>query len=165
MAVGSYDATTGRPIFPDSGAPDVGVDPTEVGKYAAEVGNRIVKADLAALNAYAYKRAGLMGHALDTKTDYVHSGSGWVKVLQSAGGIISATTTAGGVVQVTHGMGKTPIAVNATMVVNGPVIPTRLKAQIGTVTSTTIDVVILRNDTGDAVFASNPVQFHWIAVA
>lgn len=77
MAVGSYDPTTGRPIFPDSGAPDIGVDPTEVGKYAAEVGNRIVKADLAALNAYPYRRAGLFGHALDKKTEYQHDGSAW----------------------------------------------------------------------------------------
>lgn len=80
MAVDSYDATTGRPIFLDSGAPDIGVDPTAVGIYAAEVGNRIVKANLAALNSYAYKRAGLKGHALDTKFDYLYDGSGWVRV-------------------------------------------------------------------------------------
>lgn len=78
MAVDSLDPITGRPIFLDTGAPDIGVDPTAVGVYAAEVGNRIVKANLAALDAYAYKRAGLSGHALDTKTDYVHTGAGWV---------------------------------------------------------------------------------------
>lgn len=77
MAVDDYDDTTGRPIFLDSGAPDTGVDPTAVGIYAAEVGNRIVKANLAALDAYAYKRAGLSGHALDTKLEYIHDGSGW----------------------------------------------------------------------------------------
>lgn len=85
MAVNSYDATTGRPIFLDSGAPDIAVDPTEVGKYAADVGNRVVRANLAALNSYTYRRAGLMGHALDTKTDYVHNGTGWVKVLEDTG--------------------------------------------------------------------------------
>lgn len=78
MAVDSYDPTTGRPIFSDSGAPDIGVDPTAVGIFAAEVGNRIVKADLAALNAYPYKRKGLRGHALDTSTEYEHNGTGWV---------------------------------------------------------------------------------------
>lgn len=77
MAVDSYDATTGRPIFSDTGAPDTGVDPTAVGIYAAEVGNRIVKADLTALNAYTYKRVGLFGHALATKTEYLHDGSAW----------------------------------------------------------------------------------------
>lgn len=80
MAVDSYDPTTGYPIFVDTGAPDTGVDPTEVAKYAADVGNRIVRANLAALDAYVYKRAGLSGHALDTKVDYIHDGSGWVQV-------------------------------------------------------------------------------------
>lgn len=60
MAVGSYDPTTGRPIFPDSGAPDVGVDPTAVGIYAAEVGNRIM-GTTAYLTNYAYRRDGLGG--------------------------------------------------------------------------------------------------------
>ena len=80
-----YDATTGYPKFKDTGAPDLAVDSNEVGKYAASVGNRIVKADLAALNSYAYKRAGLMGHALDTKTDYIHDGSGWLKRIEDTG--------------------------------------------------------------------------------
>ena len=83
MAVDSNDPTTGRPIFLDTGAPDTGVDPTAVGIYAAEVGNRIVKANLAELDAYPYKRAGLEGHALDTHFNYVHDGSGWV--LKDAG--------------------------------------------------------------------------------
>lgn len=89
MAVDSYDATTGRPIFLDTGAPDIGVDPTEVGKYAADVGNRIIRADLAALDLYAYKRQGLGGHALDTKVNYVHDGTGWVPV--SGGGTVTLT--------------------------------------------------------------------------
>lgn len=77
MAVNTNDPTTGRPIFNDNDPPDIKVDPGAAASYAEEVGNRIVKADLAALNLYAYKRAGLTGHALDTKTDYVHDGSGW----------------------------------------------------------------------------------------
>lgn len=78
MAVDSYDATTGRPIFLDTGAPDIGVDPTAVGIFAADVGNRIVRANLAALEAYPYEHEGLMGYALDTDQDYVYNGSGWV---------------------------------------------------------------------------------------
>lgn len=77
MAVDEYDPVTGSPIFKDTGAPDVGVDPTEAAKYAARVGNRIMGANLAALNAYAYKRKGLKGVALDTLREYTHDGSAW----------------------------------------------------------------------------------------
>lgn len=91
MAVDSYDPVTGRPIFSDTGAPDIGVDPTAVGAYAADVGNRIVRANLAALEAYPFKRAGLSGHALNTKTDYVHTGSGWVVSYQPDTGWVNLT--------------------------------------------------------------------------
>lgn len=94
MAVDSYDPTTGRPIFLDTGAPDIGVDPTEVGKYAADVGNRIVRADLAALNAYSYKRAGLSGYAADTKRDYVYDGSGWRGAAEDTGWIAATLQSA-----------------------------------------------------------------------
>lgn len=92
MAVDSYDSTTGRPIFLDTGAPDIGVDPTKVGEYAADVGNRIVRANLAALDAYPYKRAGLRGYALDTNTEYTHSGSGWVQGDGIGGGMFAAAS-------------------------------------------------------------------------
>lgn len=85
MAVDTYDPTTGRPIFLDTGAPDIGVDPTAVGIYAADVGNRIVRANLADLNSYTYKRAGLMGHALDTEKDYIHNGTGWKETISDTG--------------------------------------------------------------------------------
>lgn len=78
MAVNSYDPTTGRPIFVDTDAPDIKVDPTQAALYAADVGSRIIRANLAALNSYAYKRKGLAGFALDTGVSYVHDGSGWV---------------------------------------------------------------------------------------
>lgn len=98
MAVDSYDATTGRPIFSDSGAPDVGVDPTAVGIYAADVGNAIIRANLAGLNSYAHKRAGLRGYALDTKLNYVHDGAGWVQRQPAkaiAAGSVACPTTGG----------------------------------------------------------------------
>ena len=78
MAANSYDATTGRPIFVDTDPPDIKVDPTQAALYAADVGNRIIRANLAALQAYAYKRKGLTGIALDTLITYVYDGSGWV---------------------------------------------------------------------------------------
>lgn len=78
MSVNRYDTTTGRPIFDNGDAPDIKVDPGAAATYAEEVGNRIVKANIAALEAYPYRRAGLMGHALDTKKEYVHTGTGWV---------------------------------------------------------------------------------------
>lgn len=99
MAVDSYDPTTGRPIFLDTGAPDTGVDPTAAGIYAADVGNRVVRANLAGLDAYPYKRSGLAGYALDTKFNYVHDGSGWVlrqPAKAVASGTITLTNTTGG---------------------------------------------------------------------
>ena len=85
MAVNTFDPTTGRPIFLDGDAPDTAVNPTAVGQYAADVGNRIVRANLAALDAYEYKRDGLMGYAADTKTDYFHDGTGWKVRIQDTG--------------------------------------------------------------------------------
>lgn len=78
MAVQSYDSTTGRPIFNDNDAPDIKVDPTQVGIYAADVGNSIIRVDLAALNAYAYKREGLNGYATSTGISYKYKSGAWV---------------------------------------------------------------------------------------
>lgn len=89
MAADSRDPITGSYIFSDTGAPDIGVDPTLVSAQANDVGTRIVRANLPALEAYEYKRKGLAGHALDTGTEYVHDGSGWV----SLGDIAPATGT------------------------------------------------------------------------
>lgn len=101
MAVDAYDATTGAPIFLDSGAPDTAVDPTAVGSYAAEVGNRIVKANLAALVAYPYKRDGLAGHALDSGVEYRYDGSAWIQA--GIGSFKSIQVTAAGAGTVTSG--------------------------------------------------------------
>ncbi|MDH5134079.1 MULTISPECIES: hypothetical protein [unclassified Microbacterium] len=78
MAADSRDPVTGAYIFSDTGAPDIGVDPTLVSAQANDVGTRIIRDNLAALNAYPYKREGLMGYALDTDQDYVYNGTGWV---------------------------------------------------------------------------------------
>jgi hypothetical protein len=77
MAVDSYDPTTGRPIFLDTGAPDIGVDPTEVGKYAADVGNSIIRDSYLQLAAYPYAREGLSGYTTDTGNEYLYNGAGW----------------------------------------------------------------------------------------
>lgn len=84
MAVNSYDATTGAPKFDDNDAPDIKVDPAAAAAYAADVGNRVMRANLAALNSYAYRRKGLAGVALDTNVDYKHDGTGWVQTGESA---------------------------------------------------------------------------------
>lgn len=76
MAVNSYGAD-GHPIFVDTDAPDIKVDPTKVSEYAGDVGTRIIRANLAALDAYPYKRAGLLGYAADSDTEYRHNGTGW----------------------------------------------------------------------------------------
>lgn len=77
MAANDVDPTTGYPIFLAGEAPDLGVDETTVAQYASDVGNRIIRANLTALNDYDYNRAGLWGHALDTKSDYLHDGTGY----------------------------------------------------------------------------------------
>jgi hypothetical protein len=77
MAVNSFDPITGAPRFVDSDAPDIKVDPNEAAKYAADVGNYIVRDNLTALDAYAYKRKGLRGFARDTGYEYLHDGTAW----------------------------------------------------------------------------------------
>lgn len=77
MAIDSYDPITGAPQFSGAGAPDIAVDPTEVAKYAADVGNHIVRSTLAELEAYPYKRAGLLGYAANVV--YLHDGTNWVR--------------------------------------------------------------------------------------
>ncbi|WP_341945643.1 hypothetical protein [Microbacterium sp. LWH11-1.2] len=77
MASNDIDDFDGHPIFLAGYAPDLGVDETTAAEYAADVGNRIIRANLAELDDYEWNRAGLWGHALDTKSDYRHDGTGW----------------------------------------------------------------------------------------
>jgi len=98
MAVNSYDPITGRPIFLDTDAPDIKVDPTAVGVYAADVGNVIVRADLAALGEYPYKRKGLLGHALNTGILYSCDGSGWKPMVEPE---LRPTSVVGGTIDST----------------------------------------------------------------
>lgn len=82
MAADSRDPITGAYIFSDMGASDIGVDPTIVSAQANDVGTRIIRASLAQLEAYEYKRVGLLGVALDTGVEYRHNGTGWVVVFR-----------------------------------------------------------------------------------
>ncbi|MDQ0726800.1 hypothetical protein [Microbacterium sp. W4I20] len=82
MTYDDRDPLTGAYIFSDAGAPDIGVDPTIISEQANDVGNRIIRDNFAALDAYPYKRAGLLGYAADTDTEYRHNGTGW-KVVSS----------------------------------------------------------------------------------
>jgi hypothetical protein len=77
MAASSLDPVTGAPRFLDTAPPDIKLDPQLAADYAADVGNYIVRADLAALVSYAYKREGLQGYAKDTDRRYVHDGTDW----------------------------------------------------------------------------------------
>lgn len=71
-----YDPVTGYPKFKDSGAPDVGLDPMEVARYAATVGNRIM-GTTTYLNNYAYKREGLAGYDTTLGVPVVYRGGAW----------------------------------------------------------------------------------------
>ncbi|MEV4777434.1 hypothetical protein [Microbacterium sp. LWH12-1.2] len=158
MAVDSYDATTGRPIFLDTGAPDTGVDPTAAGIYAADVGNRIVRANLAGLDAYPYERAGLAGHALDTDTDYVHDGSGWLRIQRvhafSAG---SAAIAASGITTVPLPAGRfsVPPVIVATVIGH----PNVCVVHYGSRTTTGFDVRVYTLGGGQVA-----ADIHWTAV-
>lgn len=77
MAVDSYDPVDGHPIFLDLGAPDIAVDPTEVAKYAGEVGNH-PKGTTAQRLAYPYAREGIFFSDTDLDTVFYHNGSGWL---------------------------------------------------------------------------------------
>lgn len=96
-------------------------------------------------------------------TVYRWSGTVWYQ--PSSGGVVSGSTNAQGVVTVTHGIGKAPLGVTVAMASDSPSVPRRLKAQIGAITATTFDVVVLRSDFSDDPLASNPVKFYWTAVA
>lgn len=76
MAVNSYDATTGHPIFDDSDAPDIKVDPTKVAEYAAEVGTRLI-GSTAERTGYSYAREGLRWYDTDESAEFLYDGSGW----------------------------------------------------------------------------------------
>ncbi|MCT1363302.1 hypothetical protein [Microbacterium sp. p3-SID131] len=77
MAVNSY-GPDGHPIFLDTDAPDIKVDPTKAAEYAGDVGNRIIRANVAALEAYGFKREGLRGYALDSGVEYLYTtAAGW----------------------------------------------------------------------------------------
>lgn len=160
MAVNSYDSTNGRPIFVDTDAPDIKVDPTEAAKFAADVGNRIVRADLAGLNSYTYKRAGLAGHALDTKTDYVHDGSGWVRVQRVQAEAAGVATVAAATTTVNFPVGRftvAPVITGLTPIHPSNVVVARLLQ--GSVTTTKFDVQIFT--IGGAIVAGD---VHWHAV-
>ena len=81
MAVNRYDPVEGFPIFEDTDAPDIKVDPTEAARFAAEVGNRIV-GTTTYLNNYEYQREGLRGYDVTLKREVLHNGAGWVVVFQ-----------------------------------------------------------------------------------
>jgi hypothetical protein len=94
MAVNSFDPVTGSPRFVDTDAPDIKVDPQKAAEYAADVGNRIMRANLAALDAYPYKRKGLRGKALDTMIEYEHTGSSHVPVSARLVGRVKRSSSA-----------------------------------------------------------------------
>lgn len=78
----AQDAVTGpknEPRFSDTGAPDIGVDPTLVAAYAALVGNR--KVNTAAARAAATGKEvweGLQWFETDTGSQYAYRSGSWV---------------------------------------------------------------------------------------
>lgn len=82
--------------------------------------------------------------------------------LVGAAGLASATTDASAQATITHGLGVAPLAVIVTPG-NGGVIPNLVDFVIVAFNTTTFTVRAIRRDNNTA-FASNPVQFTWVAL-
>lgn len=80
MTVNRYSTVDGHPIFEDTDAPDIKVDPTKVSEFAADVGTRIVRGSASAITSYAFMRPGMGGHDTSTGTEYVGTSAGPVPV-------------------------------------------------------------------------------------
>lgn len=122
-------------------------------------------ASKAAADSFGTANGGLLSVDDEARVNgviYRWSGTAWY--LPTAGARVSVGTNASGEVEVTHGMGKTPASVTATIGADGPVIPHLLHVQIRTLTATTFTARILRRDQ-EAPLVSNPVVFYWTAVA
>lgn len=94
MAVDAIDPTDGYPIFKDTGAPDTGVDPTEVAKYAAKRGTRLI-GTTAERTAYTHAKKGLGWFDTTNNSEYVYNGTGWEKVSALDTGWVTPTTGSG----------------------------------------------------------------------
>lgn len=80
MAASIYDPRTGAPIFFESGAPEEGADLTEVARFAAANGNRLIGTAVQRA-AYAYPRRGLEWYDISFNRVFVHTGTAWVESL------------------------------------------------------------------------------------
>lgn len=78
MAVDQRNATTGAPVFLETGAPEEGADLTTVAAFAAEVGTRLIGTSTQR-NAYGYARRGLEWYDTTTNRVFIYSGTAWVE--------------------------------------------------------------------------------------
>ena len=110
-------------------------------------------------------RDGMTFVETDTGEVFDRTLGSWVRRARVNGGKVTASTDASGYVTVNHGLRTVPLSVTANIATSSPVIATRLKAQVETLTATTFRVRILRADESDGPLAGNPVHFFWTAVA
>lgn len=161
MAVDSRGAKN-EPQFSDSGAPDIGVDPSAVAEYAAKVGNRRVGSTaerLAATGADLWQ--GLEWYDTTENRIYEYN-SGWVRLLRFNFGYFSGSSNGSGLITVSHGLPSTPVVAFADddYSTTDPTFPLR-KVKRVTSSSTQIQFVLI-GSTGSPL-ASNPVSFSWVA--
>lgn len=104
MAVNSYDATDGHPIFVDSDEPDVKLDPTKAAEYAAKAGTRAIGTTAQRTSppsGWPVAREGLRWRDTTNGVEYEHDGSGWnavggvcgIAVASAAQTIVDSTDT------------------------------------------------------------------------
>ncbi|RLK47611.1 hypothetical protein [Microbacterium telephonicum] len=97
----------------------------------------------------------------DTGRLYQRVSGSWVRLNAVARGTFNAATSGTGTATVTHGLGVTPSQVVATDRSGGTAVATR-KIVVNAVNDTQIQFVVYN---GGSAFASNPVQFDWVAYA
>lgn len=150
----------GAPAFPSSGAPGTGPDYEEVARWAVTRGN-LMKGTTVQRNSWVTAGYAAEGqHWYDTTLDalFVYGGSGWLRVSPTKG-TVNTSTDGSGVITVSHGLGGTPSVVLVTDRGGGAASLTR-KVIVNGTTSTQIQFLV--GNAGSA-FASNPVQFDWVA--
>lgn len=138
---------------------------TQTFPYTAAAGGMVWLRNAAEQAAYS-PSDGASAYRIDLAAEMLRKGGAWAQTLRTTAGVINQATDGSGVVTVSHGLGKVPLAVNITIDTGSPIIPTRLKAQVGNLTATTFGALFLRNDSNpDAPLTGNVVKFYWTAVA
>lgn len=156
MAVNAKDPITGYPIFYDSEGVELGVDQTAIAKFASEVGTRLI-GTTAQRDAYPYAREGLKWYNTTTKSEDIHTGTGWrstgVPYAMASG---SGSNATGGTATITFPVGRFTVPPNLSGSTIGNLV------RVFHIISVTKDQAVV----GGFDFGGNAIaaSWHWTAV-